>query len=39
MRGVITKKHILPILRAFGLKAALRVLISNKPVALSLLMA
>ena len=38
MTGVITKKHFIQIWRAFGLRAAIRVLVSRKPVALTALL-
>jgi len=37
MQGTITKKHIFLIFKEFGLKKALKVLLSLKPVALNLL--
>jgi hypothetical protein len=38
MNGVITKKHFFLIAKAFGLKIAIKVLLSRKPVALTTLM-
>jgi len=38
MKGVITKKDVFQIYRVFGLKIALKVLFSNRPVALNTLM-
>jgi hypothetical protein len=38
MTGVVTKKHIVLIVREFGLRKALRVLFSPEPVALRVLM-
>jgi hypothetical protein len=38
MKGLITKKHVIQIYKAFGLKMALRVLFSSQPVALNILM-
>jgi hypothetical protein len=38
MTGVVTKIHIILIVREFGWRKALRVLISRKPVALKVLM-
>ncbi len=38
MQGTITKKHFLIILKEFGLKKAIKILFSQKPVALTLLM-
>jgi hypothetical protein len=38
MKGLITKKHIVQIYRAFGIKIALKVLFSTRPVALNTLM-
>jgi hypothetical protein len=38
MTGVVTKKHIILIVREFGLRKALRVLVSPEPVALRVLM-
>ena len=38
MTGVVTKKHIILIARAFGWRKALSVLVSRKPVALMILM-
>ena len=38
MKGVITKKHFVEITRTFGIRKALKVLFSRRPVALTLLM-
>jgi hypothetical protein len=38
MDGVVTKKHFFLIAKAFGLKMAIKVLLSRKPVALNTLM-
>lgn len=38
MKGVITKKHFLVIAKEFGLRKAIKILLSQKPVALTLLM-
>ena len=38
MKGTITKKHFLMILKEFGWKKAIKILLSRKPVALTLLM-
>ncbi len=38
MQGTVTKKHIFLIFKAFGLIKALKILLSKKPVALTLLM-
>lgn len=38
MQGTITKKHLLTVIREFGLIVAIRLLLSRKPVALTLLM-
>lgn len=38
MKGAITKKHFLIILKEFGWKKAIKILLSKKPVALTLLM-
>lgn len=38
MQGMITKKHFFLILRYFGLRKAMRILFSNNPIALNLLM-
>jgi len=37
MQGTITKKHIFLIFKEFGLRKAIKVLFSLKPVALTLL--
>jgi hypothetical protein len=39
MVGVITKKHWLMVGKTFGWRKAVRLLLSRKPVALSILMA
>lgn len=38
MQGVVTRRHVFLIAKEFGLKAAIRVLLSRKPVALTLLL-
>jgi len=38
MQGTVTKKHIFLIFKEFGFKKAVKVLLSLKPVALTLLM-
>lgn len=38
MTGVVTKKHFFMILKHFGMKKALQILVSRKPVALITLM-
>ena len=38
MKGIITKKHFLLIVKEFGLKKAIKILLSQKPVVLTLLM-
>lgn len=37
MQGVVTKKHILLVVKEFGLIVAIKLLLSRKPVALTLL--
>ncbi len=39
MNGLVTKKHFFQIWIAFGLKKAVKILISREPVALMVLMA
>lgn len=39
MRGVVTKKNFFSIARSFGVRKALRVLLSTEATALSILMA
>ena len=39
MNGLVQKRHFLAIAKAFGLRKALRILISRQPVALLELMA
>jgi len=39
MTGLVTKKHALLVCREFGMRVALRLLLSRKPVALLTLMA
>jgi hypothetical protein len=38
MKGVVTRKHFLIVLREFGLRVAFKLLLSSKPVALIILM-
>lgn len=37
MHGVVTKRHFLLVARTFGIRKALKLLFSRKPVALNLL--
>jgi hypothetical protein len=38
MKGVVTRRHFLIVLKEFGLRVAFRLLFSSKPVALITLM-
>lgn len=38
MNGVITKKHFFLVLKIFGIRKALRLLVSRRSVAINLLM-